>query len=151
MMNLQELQSIKSRAKPALIFVMNNDGYASIRTTQKNYFEGRFVATGPSSGLQIPPIEKVARCFGFEFVRIKSNYEMLPVLEKVLQCSGQVICEVVLLTDEVLLPKCGVSKREDNTLCSAPLEDMMPLISIEELRSIMGSAFDSTSEELRER
>ena len=149
MMNLQELQSIKSRAKPATIFVMNNDGYASIRTTQKNYFEGRFVATGPSSGLQIPPIEKIAECFGFEFLRIESNDEMLPLLERALRCSGQVICEIVLHTDEVLLPKCGVSMREDNSLFSAPLEDMMPLLSIEEMRSIMGFAFDRASEDLR--
>ena len=150
MMNLQELQSIKTRSKPAVIFVMNNNGYASIRTTQSNYFQGRFVATGPSSGLQIPDIEKVADCFGFDFLRISKTAKIMDNLQKVISAKQQLICEVVLIEDEVLQPKCGVMKKADNTLVSAPLEDMTPLIPIQKLRKIMGSAFDKTSEEIRE-
>ena len=43
MMNLQELQTIKTYNYNATIFVMNNNGYASIRATQNNYFDGRLV------------------------------------------------------------------------------------------------------------
>ena len=149
MMNLQELQSIKTRANPLVIFIMNNNGYASIRTTQSNYFQGRFIATGPSSGLQIPDIEKIADCFGFEFLRISKSASIMEDLRKAISVGGQLICEVVLLEDEVLLPKCGVMKKGDNTLVSAPLEDMMPLMPIQKLRSIMGPAFDQLSEEIR--
>ena len=94
MMNLQELQSIKTRSKPAVIFVMNNNGYASIRTTQSNYFQGRFIATGPSSGLQIPDIEKVADCFGFDFLRISKTAKSMDDLQKVISAKKQLICEV---------------------------------------------------------
>ena len=149
MMNLQELQSIKTRANPLVIFIMNNNGYASIRTTQSNYFQGRFIATGPSSGLQIPDIEKIAECFGFEFLRISKSASIMEDLRKAISAEGQLICEVVLLEDEVLLPKCGVMKKGDNTLVSAPLEDMMPLMPIQKLRSIMGPAFDQLSEDIR--
>ena len=70
-------------------------------------------------------------------------------LQKVISAKKQLICEVVLIEDEVLLPKCGVMKKADNTLVSAPLEDMMPLMPIQKLRSIMGPAFDLLSEEIR--
>ena len=128
---------------------MNNNGYASIRTTQSNFFQGRFIATGPSSGLQIPDIEKIAECFGFEFLRISKSASIMEDLRKAISAEGQLICEVVLLEDEVLLPKCGVMKKGDNTLVSAPLEDMMPLMPIQKLRSIMGPAFDQLSEDIR--
>ena len=59
MMNLQELQTIKTYNYNATIFVMNNNGYASIRATQNNYFDGRLVGTSASSGLEIPNIEKL--------------------------------------------------------------------------------------------
>ena len=68
-MNLQELQSLKSRGRDKLIFVMNNGGYASIRATQRNYFNGRLVATDPDSGLEIPEINKIAVCFGFDYCK----------------------------------------------------------------------------------
>ena len=149
MMNLQELQSIKSRDKPVVIFIMNNNGYASIRATQSNYFQGRYVATGPNSGLEIPEIKKIADCFGFDFIKINGGMKVSEILDRVISWKGQLICEVVLLDTEVLLPKCGVTKRDDNTLVSAPLEDMTPLLPLHTLQSVMGFAFDKLSEDLR--
>ena len=78
MMNLQELQTLKTLNRPVTIFLQNNDGYASIRATQENYFEGRFVGTGPSSRLEIPQFEKVADAFGFDYIAI-SDIAMLIV------------------------------------------------------------------------
>ena len=75
MMNLQELQSLKSRGGDKLIFVMNNGGYASIRATQI-IFNGRLVATDPNSGLEIPEIKKVAACFGFDYCKISDFADM---------------------------------------------------------------------------
>ena len=54
MMNVQELQTIRMLNLPIRLFVINNRGYASIRSTQRNYFKGRYVGTGPESGLCFP-------------------------------------------------------------------------------------------------
>ena len=48
----------------------------------------------------------------------------------------------------MLLPKCGVMKKGDNTLVSAPLE-YDAFDANQKLRSIMGPAFDQLSEEIR--
>ena len=150
MMNLQEFRRSRPRSKPAVIFVMNNNGYASIRTTQSNYFQGRFIATGPSSGLQIPDIEKVADCFGFDFLRISKTANIMDDLQKVMSAKKQLICEVVLVEDEVLQPKWSDEEKRITRWSQRRLKDMTPLIPIQKLREIMGPAFDKTSEEIRE-
>ena len=149
MMNLQELQSLKSRGRDKLIFVMNNGGYASIRATQRNYFNGRLVATDPNSGLEIPEINKIAVCFGFDYCKISDFREMPKTLSEVIGRSGPVICEVVLQDDEVLMPKCSVFRQVDNTLVSAPLEDMSPLLSLEELSEVMEGKIEPLSQTIR--
>ena len=149
MMNLQELQSLKSRGGDKLIFVMNNGGYASIRATQRNYFNGRLVATDPNSGLEIPEINKIAACFGFDYCEISNFREMPKTVSEVIGRSGLVICEVVLQDDEVLMPKCSVFKQNDNTLVSAPLEDMSPLLPLEELSEVMEGKIESVSQTIR--
>lgn len=150
MMNLQELQSIKSRSNQIVIFILNNNGYASIRATQLNYFEGRLVGTGNSSGLEIPEIEKIANCFGFDYLRLDQSCALNKTIKRAVEWQGQLICEVVLKSDEPLLPKCGVFRKADNSLVSAPLEDMNPLLQIAEQRSIMGESFDEISVKIRE-
>ena len=134
MMNLQELQSLKSRGRDKLIFVMNNGGYASIRATQRNYFNGRLVATDPNSGLEIPEINKIAVCFGFDYCKISDFREMPKTLSEVIGRSG---------------PECSVFRQCDNTLVSAPLEDMSPLLSLEELSEVMEGKIESLSQTIR--
>ena len=58
---------------PIKFFVLNNQGYASIRTTQKNYFDGRFVASDPESGLTLPDIRKIAEAFSIPSIQIKNH------------------------------------------------------------------------------
>ena len=149
MMNLQELQSLKSRGGNKLIFVMNNGGYASIRATQRNYFNGRLVATDPNSGLEIPEIDKIAACFGFDYCKISKFRDMPETLSEVVSRSGPVICEIVLQDDEKLMPKCSVFRRDDNSLVSAPLEDMSPLLPLEELAEVMEGKIETVSQTIR--
>lgn len=149
MMNLQELQSIKTMGRPITIFLQNNDGYASIRSTQENYFNSRFVGTGPSSGLDIPSIEKIALAFGFDYLSISSLTDIGVKLEEAISHNGLLICEVLLQRDEKLMPKCSVLRTSDNKFLSAPLEDMSPLLPFDELESIMGDQIDPMSKKIR--
>ena len=51
MMNLQELQTIITNHLPIKIFLINNNGYHSIRITQTNLFsEHSKIGIGPESG-----------------------------------------------------------------------------------------------------
>ena len=149
MMNLQELQTLKTLNRPMTIFLLNNEGYASIRATQENYFEGRFVGTGPSSRLEMPQFEKVADAFGFDYIAISDIDDVDHQIGQAVAHQGLLICEVFVRKDEKLMPKCSVIRTNDNQLLSAPIEDMTPLLSIDEFKLIMGDQIDPLSVRIR--
>lgn len=78
MMNLQELQTIITNKLPIKIFLINNQGYHSIRITQNNLFhEHTKVGIGPESGdLSFPDYKKIAEAFGYPYFSAHSNEEM---------------------------------------------------------------------------
>ncbi len=75
-LNIQELATLRAFNLPICLIVMNNEGYASIRNTQRNYFNGRFVGTGPEAGLLLPDLEKVAATYDLPFLRITDASEL---------------------------------------------------------------------------
>lgn len=137
MLNLQELAVLKSQNLPIVLIIMNNDGYASIRNTQKNYFSGRYLGTGLVSGLFIPDLVKVAEAMGIFSMRITELDKLNGSILNALDLGSPAIIEVVLQSEETLSPKCTPIAQEDGSLVSMPLEDMSPFISIEELEREM--------------
>lgn len=139
MMNLQELQTILTNRLPIKIFLINNNGYHSIRITQTNLFgQHTKVGIGPeSSDLSFPDFEKIAKAFGYPYYSAHSNQEMKEVVDKVLQEDGPVFCEIFTDTSQVWEPKSSTKRLEDGTLVSPPLEDLAPFLPREELEEIM--------------
>ncbi len=137
MMNLQELQTIVTNDLPIKIFLINNSGYHSIRMTQTNLFESRFVGIGEQSGdLGFPSFSKVAEAFGIPYHRIESNDEM-PIIEDILSQKGCLLCEVMTTTEQIFEPKSATKRLPDGTLYSPPLEDMYPFLPRDELERNM--------------
>ncbi len=71
--NIQELLTIRHYHLPIKIFVVNNGGYTCIRSTQKNFFEGRFVGADPGSGVANADFAKLAEAYGLSYSRIENN------------------------------------------------------------------------------
>ncbi|MBO4391227.1 MAG: thiamine pyrophosphate-binding protein [Lachnospiraceae bacterium] len=141
-MNIQELQTIISHGYPIRIFVINNNGYHSIRQTQTNYFDGKLTGVGPDSyDLSFPDLEKISLAYGFPFVRIDSMNRLMErkcaLLNLTLREEGPVICEVMTSTDQNFEPKAASRRLEDGRMISAPLEDLYPFLSDVELRENM--------------
>ncbi len=139
MMNLQELQTILTNNLPIKIFLINNNGYHSIRLTQTNLFSNHSkVGIGPESGdLSFPEFEKLAKAFGYKYFSAHSNEEMKKVVNQVLEVEGPVFCEVFTDTKQVWEPKSSTKRLEDGTLVSPPLEDLAPFLAREELKKNM--------------
>lgn len=137
MMNLQELQTIAGGKLPVKIFVLNNQGYHSIRQTQQNFFADNIVGCGTDSGLSFPDFEKLAGVFGMPFIRCSSHDELKDAVGKTLESSGAAICEIMLDLKQPFAPKLSSRKLDDGTMITAPLEDMAPFLSREELESNM--------------
>lgn len=139
MMNLQELQTILTNRLPIKIFLVNNQGYHSIRITQTNLFsEHCKVGIGPESNdLSFPDYHKLAEAFGYPYFCAHSNQEMVKVVDQVLEATGPVFCEIFTDTIQVWEPKSSTKRLENGTLVSPPLEDLAPFLPREELQRNM--------------
>lgn len=139
MMNLQELQTILTNKLPIKIFLINNNGYHSIRLTQNNLFKDHCkIGIGPESGdLSFPEFHKIAEAFGYPYSCAHSNAEMKQVVDAALAAEGPTFCEIFTDTQQVWEPKSATKRLPDGTLVSPPLEDLAPFLPREELEKQM--------------
>lgn len=131
-MNIQELATIARLQLPIKLFVLNNDGFSSIRASQRNWFDGRLVAADKTSGLALPDIQKVARAYGIPTNRIENQSNLRQQIRDVLLSPGPIICEVMALPDETRSPRVSSVQKPDGAMVSKPLEDMYPFLDRKE-------------------
>ena len=112
----------------------NNDGYLSIRTTQRKYFEDRFVGTDKESGVSFPNTQKIADAYGIKYFSVSNNVELKHQIREIVDFDGPVICEVMCKKWYKVLPTIGAKKLDNGQIVSQPLENMFPFLTEEELR-----------------
>ena len=136
LLNAQELGTIDAYRLPIKIFVFNNNGYESIRSTQKRFFEGRFVGADPSGGVTNPDFKFLAKSYRMMYRTIRNNGE-LSRIANYLKLKGPVLVEVNIAFAQERVPKASSYKRADGKLESRPLEDMAPFLPEGEIYKIM--------------
>jgi len=132
MMNLQELQTVAHYGLPIVIFVLNNGGYLSIRTTQSNFF-GKLIGEGAESGVTFPDFVKLAEAHGLRGVKIEGD-DFSSQIAAALKTPGPVLCEVILDRAQGFEPKLSSKKLPDGRMVTAPLEDMAPFLPRDEFK-----------------
>ena len=132
--NLQELQTLIEYDLPVKLFVLNNDGYESIRVSQKNYFNNRLIGESNQSGLSFPDTLKIAKAYGIKAVRIRNYQELENKLDGILNFDKAVIVDVVIPKDQPIIPTVSSAVNSDGTMSSRPLEDMAPFLDREEYK-----------------
>lgn len=129
-MNIQELQTLVSYKMPLKVFVLENEGYLAIKTTQKAFFGGHFTGSNPASGVICPNLEKIAGAYGIPYTSCRENGQVLrDTITKVLAHDGPMICEIHMHPEQTLFPK-SASFMDEKTgkMTSAPLEKMAPFM-----------------------
>ena len=152
MMNLQELQTINENNLNLKLFVLNNNGYHSIRQTQNNLFHDGLVGVCKGNGVSFPPFDKLADTFGFKYYKIdsiesnslesgntdsekdvvSSNSKLSEVIEAALSAEGPVLCEVVVSDEQIFSPKLSSKVLPDGKIVSPPIDDMFPFLERDE-------------------
>jgi acetolactate synthase-1/2/3 large subunit len=135
--NIQELETAHRLNLPVKFFVLNNDGYASIRASQKAYFGTEQIGAGAATGLTIPDLTKVANSYGIPAVILHDQTNLREEVRKILAMPGPVVIDVRVIPDEVRAPRLQSYQKEDGSFVSKPLEDMFPFLSREEFLSNM--------------
>ena len=133
MLNMQELATIRQNDLPVTVVIYNNDGYMSIKQTQRNFFK-RQLGTGPQTGLGFPSFEGVAAAFGIAYRRIAGE-TWQQQLSQALDQRGPLIVEAMLDPEQGFEPKIAAKKLPDGRMVSLPPEDMFPFLDRVQLQS----------------
>lgn len=128
-MNIQELQTLITYQMPLKIFVLENEGYLAIKTTQQSFFHGHYTGSDPSSGVVCPNLGKIASAYGLPFKRIHDEGQtLISTINEVLNTPGAYICEIKMHPLQTLFPKSASFMDKNGKMTSAPLEKMAPFM-----------------------
>tara|TARA_B100001142_G_scaffold104718_1_gene106725 strand:- start:9736 stop:11529 length:1794 start_codon:yes stop_codon:yes gene_type:complete len=136
-MNIQELQTLVHHNIPIKLVVWNNNGYLSIRTTQKKFFSGREIGTDDESGVSFPETKKIALAYSIPYFSSKSIKTLQKTLLNAFKLEGPVIIEVFCPPMQEIIPTASSLKLADGRMISKPLEDMYPFLSREDFDAEM--------------
>jgi acetolactate synthase-1/2/3 large subunit len=135
--NIQELETLVRLKLPIKIFILNNNGYASIKNMQKSHFKGHLVGCDPSSGLTLPDTCKVASAYGLNNTRILNHTGIKERVKEVLETEGPFICDVLVDPKLQTAPRLSSEVKSDGSIISKPLEDLWPFLDREEFKANM--------------
>lgn len=136
-MNIQELELVHRFNLPIKFFVLNNNGYGSIRQTQNGYFKGKLVASDPSSGLTLPDLGRVSESFGIQTCEIQTHEDIEPCVREVFSHNRPVVCIVKISPQQTTMPRLSSGQRANGTMYSKPMEDLWPFLEREEFAANM--------------
>lgn len=139
MMNIQELETISNLRLNILVFILNNDGYLSIKQTQRNFFK-REAGSSSQSGLSFPDFQKLGEAFSFRSAELK-NIDWKDKLAQFMSAPGPFLCNVFLDLDQEFEPRLK-SKIVDGVISTPELDDMHPFLSADEISEIRLSAIN---------
>ena len=134
--NIQELSTLVGHQLPIHIFVFENRGYASLRSTQRRYFNGRLIASSPESKLFLPDLAKVVGSFGIPFNEV-TKFEHLEIAIKQNLEADQFLTIFHVDPETPIQPRLGSTMKEDGTMVSDPLEDLSPHLEDKEFKKWM--------------
>ena len=135
--NIQELETVARLGLPIKFFVLNNDGYASIRTSQANFFGKAGIGCDKDTDLTVPDISKIAGAYGLSAAIIEDQSDLRQQVRRVLDMPGAVVCDVRVIPNEIRAPRLSSAQRADGSFVSKPLEDLWPFLDREEFLANM--------------
>lgn len=135
-MNIQELEVARRLRLPVKYFVLNNNGYASIRASQTGYFK-ETIGCDPETGMTLPDISALAAAFGLPVRRIDGKSDLRTAIAEALALEGPVVCEVMVEPNQAIGPRVTSRIGANGVMTSSPLEDLFPFLDRAELQSNM--------------
>ncbi len=123
LMNIQDLQSIKQYKIPAVILVVNNNGYLAIRNTQTDFLSKRWFGTHPEWGLSLPSIKKVSKGFNIDYMLLEKK-TLKTQLKKLQNIKKPIIVELKADENQRLLFNQIYKKKPDGGVEPQNLSEM---------------------------
>lgn len=126
--NIHELELAARLRLPVKFFILNNDGYASIRASQRGYFGKESIGCDRGTGLTVPDLSKMAAAYNIPSMVIHDQRNLRDDVRRALTMEGPVLIDVHVIPDEMRAPRVQSYQKPDGSMVSKPLEDMFPFL-----------------------
>ena len=128
MFNLQELQTIKTNKLPVKIITFNNNGYVSIRDTQRDFLNSKFYGSSATGGIEITNIKKIAKTFNFYYDFISEKKSIDIKIKNFLNHKDACLLEVIVDPNQPIAPKQKFIKSKKGIGTPSGLDNMFPYL-----------------------
>jgi len=129
--NLQELATVSVNELNLKIFLFCNEGYASIRMTQKNYFDGAYLGCDINSGLGFPDWATLSAAYRIPSLELAENWADDPDFLNLWQSQGPAVFLVPLHPEQTYFPKITSRISASGSMESNPLHLMSPELPVD--------------------
>jgi acetolactate synthase-1/2/3 large subunit len=131
--NVQDLATLTNSQKNISLFIINNEGYASIRNTQKSFFGAEFIGCSEESGVLMPDWKLIAEAYKLNYYKFKKPLNLITEIKRILDLPGPKIIEIIAQIEQEVLPGVANYIDENGDLRSRPLDNMIPELFSEKL------------------
>lgn len=135
--NLQELGTVSINKLPLKTFIFDNGGYASIKMTQRSYYEGNIIGCDLESGLGLPNWQKLFDAFEISCMTLSPRKEFSKEIISMLDDNQPRAFLVPIHPDQTYYPKITSRVNSDGSMISNPLHLMTPDLSKEQINSFL--------------
>ena len=134
--NMQDLGTVRAQKLNIKIFITSNDGYASIKTSQKTYFSGHYIGCDQATGLQLPNWEELFKSFGITCITLEKDFLNDPSFKKLWASDSPVAFIIKADPEQLYLPKIFSKVDTKGVMTSTALHDMSPALESEVSKKI---------------
>jgi acetolactate synthase-1/2/3 large subunit len=134
MFNIQELATLAHHKLNIKIFVLDNDGYLTMRKSQDPF--GSYMGSD-SKDLTFPNFECIADAHGIVYEAIEREHPRN--IAAFLRMVGPVMCHVILDADQEQIPK-AINRRIEGKLVPTAIEDAYPFLDPAEVAENLRAA-----------
>lgn len=124
--NMQELGTVTVQNLNIKTFLFANDGYASIRQMQRNYFNGEYLGCDRATGVGLPDWAALAHAYGIPSLTISADNPFSDGFPELLASDGPALFVIPVDPDQTHWPKITSSVGKDGRFSSNPLHRMSP-------------------------
>lgn len=126
--NMQELGTAAINNLNLKLFIFDDQGHASIRSVQRNYFDGKYLGCDRHSGLGLPNWDKLFAAWDIPVLRLPLDFVNDQEMRRRMDAPGVQAFIVSVDPEQTYFPKISSRITEMNTMVSNPIDRMSPEI-----------------------
>jgi acetolactate synthase-1/2/3 large subunit len=126
--NMQEMGTAAINNLNLKIFIFHDQGHASIRMTQRNYFDGKYLGCDIHSGLGLPDWQKLMAAWNVPVMTLPLDFDADAEVRRRLEEPGLQVFVVPIDPEQTYFPKISSRITASGSMESNPIDRMSPEI-----------------------